>query len=150
MFNLLAVRGAAIPRLTRLINDPQVSDAEKMAYQDQLFQEKTKAERGDRENALRRHNLLPAVFALLTAMGKSGKMGEYCATQSSNVSLKSRGNSQCSKSKRKGEEGEGCKARARTVARSTDSCSHTRPHLFNPNTIIMHDAVITVARQRDS
>lgn len=76
MFNLLAVRGAAIPRLTRLINDPSVSAEQKAEYQEQLYQEKVKAERGQRENSLRRHNLLPAVFALLTAMGKSGKMGE--------------------------------------------------------------------------
>jgi ubiquitin carboxyl-terminal hydrolase L5 len=75
MFNLLAVRSAAIPRLTRLIADPQTSAAEKMQMEDQLEHEKNKAKRGDMENSLRRHNLLPTVFALLQAMGQSGSMG---------------------------------------------------------------------------
>lgn len=75
MFNLLAVRSTAIPRLTRLIADPKTSIGERMQMEDQLQHEQNKAKRGDMENSLRRHNLLPTVFALLQAMGQSGSMG---------------------------------------------------------------------------
>ena len=44
--------------------------------EEQLAQEKTKAQRGSVENSLRRNNLLPAVFAMFKAMGESGMMGE--------------------------------------------------------------------------
>lgn len=77
MFNLLAVRSAAIPRLTRLIADPSTSAAERLQMEDQLEHERNKAKRGELENSLRRHNLLPTVFALLQAMGESGTMGEW-------------------------------------------------------------------------
>jgi len=75
MFNLLAVRSAAIPRLTRLIKDESTSAGERLQMGDQLEHEKNKAMRGDTENALRRHNLLPAVFAMLKAMGETGSIG---------------------------------------------------------------------------
>jgi len=77
MFNLLAVRSTAIPRLTRLIADPKTSIGERMQLEDQLQHEQNKAKRGDMENSLRRHNLLPTVFALLQAMGQSGSMGRF-------------------------------------------------------------------------
>lgn len=76
MFNLLAVRSAALPRLKRLIADQSTPAELRIQLEDQLEHEKAKASQGARENALRRHNLLPAVFAMLTAMGKSGQMGE--------------------------------------------------------------------------
>ena len=76
MFNLLAVRAAAIPRLSRLISDPSTPAAEKMQMEDQLEHEKNKTRRGDTENALRRHNLLPAVFAMLKAMGETGAISK--------------------------------------------------------------------------
>jgi len=77
MFNLLAVRSSAIPRLTRLLSDPATPAEVQLQLSDQLEHEKTKAARGDMENALRRHNLLPAVFAMFKAMGESGGMGEF-------------------------------------------------------------------------
>jgi len=72
MFNLLAVRSNAIPRLQRLIQSDQ-----EMApvLSDQLEHELHKAQRGRVENALRRNNLLPAVFAMLQGMGETGLMG---------------------------------------------------------------------------
>ncbi len=76
MFNLLAIRSAAITRLTRLLSDPATRAEEQLHLSDQLEHEKVKSARGDVENALRRHNLLPAVFAMLKAMGQSGSMGE--------------------------------------------------------------------------
>jgi ubiquitin carboxyl-terminal hydrolase L5 len=72
MFNLLAVRSHAIPRLERLVTSDGTG-----VLADQLEHEKHKAERGRVENALRRNNLLPAVFAMLKAMGEGGLMGEY-------------------------------------------------------------------------
>jgi len=77
MFNLLAVRSAAIPRLTRLVNDKSTSAGERMQMEDQLEHERNKARRGDTENALRRHNLLPAVFAMFKAMGETGSIGGF-------------------------------------------------------------------------
>ena len=79
MFNLLAVRAAAIPRLTRLLNDNTVKEGERMILEDQLAFERTKEARGKRENALRRHNLLPAVFAMLKAMGETGAISKSLA-----------------------------------------------------------------------
>ncbi|ORX34420.1 ubiquitin-specific protease [Kockovaella imperatae] len=75
MFNLLAVRSDPLPRLTRLLNDPTTATQEKMTMQDQLYQERTKNERGAVENTLRRNNLLPVVFELFKTLGQSGKMG---------------------------------------------------------------------------
>ena len=76
MFNLLAVRSNAIPRLERLITtDNEVGPL----LADQLEHERHKAERGRIENTLRRNNLLPVVFELLKGMGKSGMMGESSA-----------------------------------------------------------------------
>ena len=75
MFNLLSIRSAAIPRLKRLMQDPALGLEERMYLQEQLDHEERLLEAGKRDNALRRHNLLPAVFALFKAMGESGRMG---------------------------------------------------------------------------
>ena len=77
MFNLLAIRSEAIPRLNRLVSDASAPMEQRITLQDQLEHERTKAARGGVENALRRHNLLPAVFAMFKAMGETGMMGEY-------------------------------------------------------------------------
>ncbi|KAK4683460.1 ubiquitin carboxyl-terminal hydrolase L5, partial [Tremellales sp. Uapishka_1] len=74
MFNLLCIRSAAIPRLTRLLKDPELGTGRQMLLSDQLEHEKTKTERGELENALRRHNLLPAVFELFKVLGESGSL----------------------------------------------------------------------------
>ena len=74
MFNLLAVRASTIPRLTRLLGERH-PESDKLAWAEQLEHERIKAKRGDMENALRRHNLLPAVFEMLRALGQSGGMG---------------------------------------------------------------------------
>jgi ubiquitin carboxyl-terminal hydrolase L5 len=76
MFNLLAIRSAAVPRLTRLINDPSTPAEQQYQLSDQLEHEKTKSARGELENTLRQNNLLPVVFQLLKEMGQSGGMGE--------------------------------------------------------------------------
>ncbi|WWD22144.1 hypothetical protein CI109_106633 [Kwoniella shandongensis] len=76
MFNLLCVRSAAIPRLQRLLNDPTTPAEVRFQLQDQLEHERTKSQRGEMENSLRRHNLLPTVFALFKAMGEKGVIGK--------------------------------------------------------------------------
>lgn len=77
MFNLLAVRSAAIPRLTRQLNDPTLPAESHMQLSDQLEYENNKANKGRTENTLRQHNLLPAVFAMLKAMGETGTLGGF-------------------------------------------------------------------------
>ena len=86
MFNLLAIRSAAIPRLTRLIHDPTTPAEFKLQYSDQLEHERVKTARGSTENALRRHNLLPVVFTLLKAMGERGVMGAFIGPPDVNLS----------------------------------------------------------------
>ncbi|WVR04462.1 hypothetical protein IAU60_001465 [Kwoniella sp. DSM 27419] len=76
MFNLLAVRSAAVPRLQRLIQDASTPTEQRYALQDQLDHERTKNKRGDMENTLRRNNLLPTVFALFKALGETGLAGK--------------------------------------------------------------------------
>ncbi|WVQ84053.1 hypothetical protein IAT38_006198 [Cryptococcus sp. DSM 104549] len=76
MFNLLCIRSAPFPRLQRLLADPTTPAEQQLALHDQLEHELSKAAQGARENALRRHNLLPAVFELFKALGQSGKAGE--------------------------------------------------------------------------
>ena len=79
MFNLLAVRAAAVPRLTRLLKDSGSAGHEKLQISDQLEHERTKAERGASENAMRRHNLLPVVFEVLKELGRSEVLGALFA-----------------------------------------------------------------------
>jgi ubiquitin carboxyl-terminal hydrolase L5 len=76
MFNLLAVRSAAIPRLTRLLSDSSLPTEVHLQLSDQLEHERNKAAKGRVENTLRQHNLLPTVFAMLKAMGETGMLGE--------------------------------------------------------------------------
>lgn len=67
MFNLLCIRSDPIPRLRRQSEtSPQAAD--------QLSHELEKRRKGDLENSLRRHNLLPAVFAVLKGLGQSGAL----------------------------------------------------------------------------
>lgn len=75
MFNLLCVRSAAIPRLTRLLRATSIATQDQLSLSDQLEHEQTKSQRGKVENSLRQHNLLPVVFQLLKALGESGQMG---------------------------------------------------------------------------
>jgi ubiquitin carboxyl-terminal hydrolase L5 len=76
MFNLLAIRSAAVPRLTRQINDTFTSAAMKYELSGQLEQEQNKSARGKLENTLRQNNLLPVVFQLFKEMGQSGAIGK--------------------------------------------------------------------------
>lgn len=76
MFNLLCIRSAAIPRLTRLLNNTTLETQDQLSLSDQLEHEQTKLQKGKVENTLRQHNLLPVVFQLFKAMGESGQMGE--------------------------------------------------------------------------
>ena len=76
MFNLMCVRAAAIPRLTRLLQTTTLETEDRLDLSDQLEHEQTKSHRGKIENSLRQHNLLPVVFQLFKAMGQSGQMGE--------------------------------------------------------------------------
>lgn len=64
MFNLLCVRAAAIPRLERLIADPDTPSEFKSTYQSQLENELEKVRRGKLENGLRRNNLVPLMVEL--------------------------------------------------------------------------------------
>ncbi|KAL7424369.1 hypothetical protein Q5752_000051 [Cryptotrichosporon argae] len=71
MFNLLAVRSAAVPRLQRRLAGPELDSTTRAELADQLAHEQAKAARGRVENALRRSNLLPAVFELFKALRRS-------------------------------------------------------------------------------
>lgn len=75
MFNLLAIRSAAIPRLERQLAAAS-SATDRMLIGDQLDAEKAKASQGKFENALRRHNMLPLVLGLLEALHGSQSKGE--------------------------------------------------------------------------
>lgn len=70
MFNLLAVRSAAIPRLEAQL--AAAADAgERLVISDQLEHERRKQAQGKMENALRRHNMLPLVLDLFKALNES-------------------------------------------------------------------------------
>ncbi|WVQ76826.1 hypothetical protein IAR50_006500 [Cryptococcus sp. DSM 104548] len=98
MFNLLAVRSAALPRLERLLKDPSTPAEQKFMLQDQLEHEQTKAKRGALENTLRQHNLLPVVFQLFKGLGESGLAGKAIAD------ARAKGEARIEKAKAKGEE----------------------------------------------
>ncbi|GMK54631.1 hypothetical protein CspeluHIS016_0112170 [Cutaneotrichosporon spelunceum] len=70
MFNLLAVRSAAIPRLERELAAAG-NEMERFRLSHTLAQERAKAEEGAVENALRRHNMLPLVLGLFEALNAS-------------------------------------------------------------------------------
>lgn len=75
MFNLLAVRSAAIPRLEREIAAAS-NEMERFRLSDMLAQETAKAQEGAVENALRRHNMLPLVLGLFEALNGSSVKAE--------------------------------------------------------------------------
>jgi hypothetical protein len=75
MFNLLAIRSTAIPRLERQLASA-TSATDRMLIGDQLEAEKSKAAQGKFENSLRRHNMLPLVLGLLEALHGSKSKGE--------------------------------------------------------------------------
>lgn len=70
MFNLLAVRSAAIPRLERQLAEAK-NEGERFALQEQLQHERAKDAEGRIENSLRRHNMLPLVLGLFEALNAS-------------------------------------------------------------------------------
>ncbi|ODO03153.1 hypothetical protein I350_05998 [Cryptococcus amylolentus CBS 6273] len=98
MFNLLAVRSAALPRLERLLHDPSTPAEQKFALQDQLEHEQSKAKRGALENKLRQHNLLPVVFQLFKGLGESGLAGKAVAD------ARAKGEARIAKAKAQGEQ----------------------------------------------
>lgn len=81
MFNLLAIRSAAIPRLERQIAEA-TNEGERFQLQEQLQHEKAKQDEGKIENALRRHNMLPLVLGLFEALNGSSIKGECRADRS--------------------------------------------------------------------
>ncbi|TYJ54308.1 hypothetical protein B9479_005067 [Cryptococcus floricola] len=98
MFNLLAVRSAALPRLERLLHDPSTPAEQKFALQDQLEHEQSNAKRGALENKLRQHNLLPVVFQLFKGLGESGLAGKAVAD------ARAKGEARIAKAKAQGEQ----------------------------------------------
>lgn len=82
MFNVLAVRGEALPRLQRQMAEHGEGSDMARYLQERIQAEVTKVKQGQRENALRKHNILPIVFAMLTAMGKTGALGKLSSTGS--------------------------------------------------------------------
>ncbi|CAK9786505.1 putative ubiquitin-specific protease [Cutaneotrichosporon oleaginosum] len=75
MFNLLAVRSAAIPRLERELAAAS-GEMERLRITEMLAQERAKAQEGAVENALRRHNMLPLVLGLFEALNASSIKAE--------------------------------------------------------------------------
>ncbi|WVF70025.1 hypothetical protein IAT40_004811 [Kwoniella sp. CBS 6097] len=76
MFNLLAIRSTALPRLRRRLADYRTPVDEMWPTQDLIDAELENEKRGHMENTLRRNNLLPTVFALFKALGESGLAGK--------------------------------------------------------------------------
>lgn len=76
MFNLLAIRSAAIPRLERQLASAK-TEGERLQLGQQLEHEKAKDAEGRVENALRRHNMLPLVLGLFEALNGSSIKGEF-------------------------------------------------------------------------
>ncbi len=77
MFNLMCVRSDPLPRIRRQLQDPATPTARTAELAHQLAAEEAKASQGRRENALRRHNLVPLVLELVQALarapGRDGK-----------------------------------------------------------------------------
>jgi ubiquitin carboxyl-terminal hydrolase L5 len=76
MFNLLAIRSAAIPRLERLIADPTTPDAIIPSLTASLHQEQEKLHRMKLENGLRRSNLVGMILESLKQMAKEKADGD--------------------------------------------------------------------------
>jgi ubiquitin carboxyl-terminal hydrolase L5 len=108
MFNLLAIRSAAVPRLQRQIADPATPAHERLALQDQLDHETQKASQGAVENSLRRHNMLPLVLGLLEALhGSKIKSGCECWVKLTTPSRGHRRRARKGKEERQGKGQEG-------------------------------------------
>jgi ubiquitin carboxyl-terminal hydrolase L5 len=75
MFNLLCVRSAAIPRLQRLLADPNTPSEFKPTYRSQLETELEKVRRGKLENGLRRNNLVPLMVELTKILAEQKGQG---------------------------------------------------------------------------
>jgi ubiquitin carboxyl-terminal hydrolase L5 len=76
MFNLLAVRSAAIPRLERLISASDTPDAIIPSLTESLHQEQEKLHRMKLENGLRRSNLVGMILESLKQMAREKADGE--------------------------------------------------------------------------
>jgi len=76
MFNLMAVRSAAIPRLERLISAHDTPDAIIPSLTESLHQEQEKLHRMKLENGLRRSNLVGMILESLKQMAKEKTDGE--------------------------------------------------------------------------
>jgi ubiquitin carboxyl-terminal hydrolase L5 len=76
MFNLMAVRSAAVPRLERLIAAPDTPDAIIPSLTENLRQEQEKIHRMKLENGLRRSNLVGMILESLKQMAKEKTVGD--------------------------------------------------------------------------
>ncbi|OCF37530.1 ubiquitin carboxyl-terminal hydrolase L5 [Kwoniella heveanensis BCC8398] len=76
MFNLLAIRSTALPRIRRQLADHTTKPEQVFVLEDLRDHELEKEKRGAMENTLRRNNLLPTVFALFKALGETGLAGK--------------------------------------------------------------------------
>lgn len=76
MFNLLAIRSAAIPRLERLIASPDTPSSIIPQLQENLLQEQEKLHRMKLENGLRRSNLVGMILECLKQMSKEKTQGD--------------------------------------------------------------------------
>jgi len=76
MFNLLAIRSAAIPRLERLISAPDTPASIIPQLQQDLEQEQEKQHRMKLENGLRRSNLVGMILECLKQMSKEKVGGD--------------------------------------------------------------------------
>lgn len=76
MFNVLAVRGATLPRLEKELSEA-TDEYQAASLSEMIAFERAKEERGNTENALRKHNLLPVVLELFKSLGRTGRLGEH-------------------------------------------------------------------------
>jgi ubiquitin carboxyl-terminal hydrolase L5 len=76
MFNLLAIRSAAIPRLERLIASSDTPSSVIPQLQENLLQEQEKLHRMKLENGLRRSNLVGMILECLKQMSKEKTQGD--------------------------------------------------------------------------
>jgi ubiquitin carboxyl-terminal hydrolase L5 len=76
MFNLLAIRSAAIPRLERLIASPDTPSSIIPQLRENLLQEQEKLHRMKLENGLRRSNLVGMILECLKQMSKEKTQGD--------------------------------------------------------------------------
>jgi len=92
MFNLMAVRSAAVPRLERLIAAPDTPDAIIPSLTESLHQEQEKLHRMKLENGLRRSNLVGMILESLKQMAKEKADGNSAGKSKLEVAVeKARG-----------------------------------------------------------